>query len=400
LASRFSRTTRSLSNDTSRFALLAWLAGGLLLAGWLAWFFFGSVTVFEVSRRARLEVQQSAHSVSAVVPSKIVSSALALGQEVRAGDVLVELDASSEKLRLREEEARLAAIAPRVLSLRKEIASLGQAKGRDQQSALAATQSARFRSDEAAAAAEFARENERRLTEESRIGGVAQIEAARAHAETQKLSATRDAAGSEVRRMETDAQTRAYQAQAQIENLTRAIVAFEGDTATTQATIARLKQEIERHIVRAPVSGTLGDVAQLSAGAYVAEGQKLATIVPRGGLIIVADFAAASVLGRIHAGQPARLRLDAFPWAQFGTINATVTRVGTEIKDNLVRVEFQPTAESAPRIPLQHGLPGSVEVSIEKTSPAILVLRTAGQISTAPLQPLGTGTGGAAPAPQ
>jgi hypothetical protein len=47
---------------------------------------------------------------------------------------------------------------------------------------------------------------------------------------------------------------------------------------------------------------------------------------------------------------------------------------------------------------LQHGLPGTVEVSIEKTSPAILVLRTAGQVSTAPLQPLGTGV--AAPPPQ
>jgi len=397
LPSRFSRTTRSLSNDTSRFALLSWLAAGVLLAAWLAWFFFGSITIYEVSRRARVEVHQSAHTVSALVPSKIVTNALALGQEVRAGEVLVELDASSEKLRLREEEARLAAVGPRILSLKKEIAALEQARARDQQSALAATQAARFRGQEAAAGAEFAKDNERRLKEESRIGGVAQIEAARAHAETQKLSATSDAAASEVRRLETDAQTRAYQAQAQIENLTRTVVTFEGDIATTQATIARLKQEIERHIVRAPVSGTLGDVAQLGAGAYVAEGQKLATIVPRGGLIIVGEFAPAAVLGRIHAGQPARLRLDAFPWAQFGTIEATVSRVGTEIKDNLVRVEFAPTAASAPRIAMQHGLPGTVEVSIEKTSPAILVLRTAGQLAAGPMQPL-SGTG--EPAPQ
>jgi multidrug resistance efflux pump len=396
LPSRFSRTTRSLANDTSRFAMLAWLAGGLLLAGWLGWFFFGSVTVYEVSRHARLEVQQSAHTVSALVPSKVLSNSLALGQEVRAGDVLVELDAGSERLRLREEETRLNAIGPRILSLRKEISALEQAKARDQQSAAAATQSARFRGEEATAGVEFARDNERRLKDESSIGGVAQIEAARAHAETQKLSATRDAAASEIRRLEIDAQTRAYQHQAQIENLSRAIVVFEGDTDTTQATIARLKQEIDRHIVRAPVSGTLGDVAQLAAGAYVAQGQKLATVVPRGGLIIVADFAPGSVLGRIHPGQAARLRLEAFPWAQFGTIDATVTRVGTEIKDNLVRVEFAPTAALAPDITLQHGLPGAVEVSIEKTSPAILVLRTAGQLASGPLQPLGAAGGPAA----
>lgn len=377
--------------------MLTWLAGGVLLAGWLGWFFFGSVTVYEVSQHARLEVQQSAHSVSPLVPSKILANSLALGQEVRAGDVLVELDASAERLRLGEEEARLGSIAPRILSLRKEVASLEQAKGRDQQSALAATQAARSRSEEASAGVEFAKDNERRLKEESSIGGVAQIEAARAHAETQKLSASRDAAVSDIRRLETDAQTRAYQHQAQIENLTRAIVGFEGDVVTTQATIARLRQEIDRHIIRAPVSGTLGDVAQLGAGAYVAQGQKLATVVPRGGLVIVADFAPASVLGRIHAGQAARLRLDAFPWAQFGTIDAAVSRVASEIRDNLVRVEFVPNAASAPRIFMQHGLPGSVEVSIEKTSPAVLVLRTAGQLAAAPVQPL---SGFAGPAAQ
>jgi membrane fusion protein (multidrug efflux system) len=35
-------------------------------------------------------------------------------------------------------------------------------------------------------------------------------------------------------------------------------------------------------------------------------------------------------------------------------------------------------------VPLQHGLPGSVEVEVERASPAALTLRTAGQLLTAP----------------
>jgi membrane fusion protein, adhesin transport system len=386
LSSRFTRTTRSLAADTSRYAMFAWLAGGILLLAWLAWFFLARVTVYETSSRARLEVQQSAHPVAALVPSRIVANQLVLGQEVRAGEVLVELDAGSERMRLREEEARLQTIAPRIASLRKELASLGQAGGQDQQSALAAVASARARSAEAGAAVEFAADNERRLKEESGIGGVAQIEALRAHAETRKLSAARDASGSEIRRLETDAQTRGFQHQAQMENLSRAIVSLQGDASTTQATIARLTREIEKHLLRAPVSGTIGDVVQLREGAYVAEGQKLATVIPRGGLIIVADFAPASVLGRIHPGQSARMRLDGFPWAQFGSIDARVTRVGTEITNSLVRVEFAPAAASAPAIAMQHGLPGSIEVSVEETSPAVLVLRSAGQLTSGRMQ--------------
>ncbi|MDB5904638.1 MAG: Membrane fusion component of tripartite multidrug resistance system, partial [Betaproteobacteria bacterium] len=204
--------------------------------------------------------------------------------------------------------------------------------------------------------------------------------------ETQKLTATGEALVSDVRRIEMDAQTRGHQHQAQIENMKRSVVALEGERTTIQATIERLRQDIEKHLVRAPVAGTVGDVVPLRVGAYVAEGQKLATVVPRGGLVVIAEFTPAAVLGRIHPGQAARLRLDGFPWAQFGSIEATVSHVATEIRDNLVRVEFTPVSTSTGNIVMQHGLPGSVEVSIEKTTPAVLVLRAAGQMASKPMQ--------------
>jgi multidrug resistance efflux pump len=386
MAPHFGRTTRALASDTSRYAVVAWSLAGVMLVAWLGWFFLGSVTVYEVSNRARLEVQQSAHPVAALVPSRIVATSLALGQEVKPGDVLVELDATSEKLRLREEESRLTAIPPRIESLKKEIASLEQAKTEDQHSAVAAAQTARFRAKEAGAAVDFAKDNERRLKEESSFGSVAQIEALRARSETQKLTATGEALTSDVRRIEMDAQTRGHQHQAQIENMKRSIVSLEGERATTEATIARLRQDIEKHRVRSPVAGTIGDVVPLRIGAYVAEGQKLATVVPRGGLIVVAEFTPAAVLGRIHPGQAARLRLDGFPWAQFGSIEAQVSRVATEIRENLVRVEFTPVSTTTGNIVMQHGLPGSVEVSVEKTTPAVLVLRAAGQMASKPAQ--------------
>jgi membrane fusion protein (multidrug efflux system) len=386
MPAQFSRTTRALASDTSRYAMAAWLLAGVMLIGWLGWFFMGSVTVYELSKHARLEVQQSAHPVAALVPSRIVATTLALGQEVKPGDVLVELDALTEKLRLREEESRLAAIPPRVESLRKEIASLEQAKTEDRQSSIAAAQTARFRAREAGAAVDFAKDNERRLKEESSFGSVAQIEALRARSETQKLTASGEALASDVKRIEMDAQTRAHQHQAAIENMKRSVVSLEGEFQTTQATIARLKQDIEKHLVRAPIAGTVGDVVPLRIGAYVAEGQKLATVVPRGGLIVVAEFNPAAVLGRLHEGQSARLRLDGFPWAQFGSIEARVSRVATEIRENLVRVEFTLVAASTRNIVMQHGLPGSVEVSVEETTPAVLVLRAAGQMSSKPMQ--------------
>ncbi|MBP8310378.1 MAG: HlyD family efflux transporter periplasmic adaptor subunit, partial [Burkholderiaceae bacterium] len=367
MAAQFSRTTRALASDNSRLSLAIWLAALVLLGGWLTWFCFGRVTLFEVSRQARIEVQQAAHPVAALMPSRILSTSLAIGQEIRAGDLLVELDANTERLRLGEEKMRLAGVPARIASLRKEIALREQAEAKEQRAAVAARLAARFKVDEADATVTFARDQERRLREESQFGSVPKVEAQRAATEAQESAAVRDGLNADLRRMESDAQTRTSQNQAQVETLNRSVVELEAEMATTRATIARLESDIDKHLIRAPIDGRIGDVVPLRAGAVVAAGQKLASVVPRGAFIVVGEFNPSSVLGRIRPGQLGRLRLDGYPWAQYGTIEARVARVGADIRDNLVRVEFTPEPASAARIVLQHGLPGSIEVSVDET---------------------------------
>src|SRR5208282_1645668 len=105
----------------------------------------------------------------------------------------------------------------------------------------------------------------------------------------------------------------------------------------------------------------------------------LAAVVPTGELRIVASFQPADALGRIQTGQPARLRLEGFPWTEYGSISATVTHVGSEVRDGRIRVELAVNPRSASRIPMQHGLPGAVQVEVERISPASLVLRVVGR---------------------
>jgi multidrug resistance efflux pump len=380
LPSSFSRTTRSLANDSSRYAVIAWLIAVSILAGWLSWFFFAQITVYEISSKARLEVNQSAHPIASLVSGKIVSSRLSLGQEVQAGEVLAELDASSEKLRLHEEESRLQALPPQIASIQKQIAALEQAKSEDQQASHAVTQSARSRHKEAVAAAEYAKEHERRLNKMLKSGAIPLIEDLRAKAELQKLSFARDALSMDIHRTELEARTRINHEQAEIENLKRDAARLNGELETARMTVARLKQDIEKHLIVSPAAGQIGSVASLQAGAYIAVGEKLGTVVPHSELRIVAEFPPAAVLGRIHPGQASRMRLDGFPWAQFGTIPAKVSRVGSEIRENQVRVEFTPELAEKSLIMMQHGLPGTIEVTIEKISPAVMVLRASGQL--------------------
>jgi multidrug resistance efflux pump len=181
--------------------------------------------------------------------------------------------------------------------------------------------------------------------------------------------------------------------------LRREIAMLEGEMVSIQAVIARLEEEVEQHRIRAPVAGEIGEVAPLKAGGVVNAGEVLATLIPAGELRLVADFDPATVLGRVQPGQVGELRLDAFAWTQYGVIRARVVGVGREIRNGRVRVDLLPDVAGHANIPLQHGLPGTVEIAIERTTPALLVLRAAGRMLARPAATDPQGGAGDAAAP-
>lgn len=367
--------------NSPRLTLTALCVALLGLVLWLAWFLFGSVTLYEVSRQARLESGASAREVSALQAGRLVATHLEIGRQVHAGDVLAEFEAGPDVLRAREEEARLNAFPDKIAALRHEIEATQAAMDDDQRAAKASLQSAQARQREAAAGADFARDNERRMKAEGAAGGVAEVDALRATSEARKAASVAEALSADARKIDLDGRTRTRQSAAQIAELQRTLVSLEADAAGSKDTLERLNLQIEAHRVRAPVDGVVGEVMAARPGAYVAEGQKLATIVPAGRLVIVAQLDPATALGRIRPGQPARVRLDGYPWTQYGVLEARVVRVAGEGRDNGLQVELAPIAN--PRLApfLRHGLTGRAEIAVEKVSPAVLLMRSAGQVS-------------------
>ncbi len=126
------------------------------------------------------------------------------------------------------------------------------------------------------------------------------------------------------------------------------------------------------------MSGRLGNIASLQVGDVVKAGDVLATVVPDEDVHIVAEFAPADAVGRILPGQPARVRLNGFSWLEFGMLEAQVRHVASEPRDGTIRVELLIGARRLARVPVQHGLPGSVDVRIDRATPWSLLLRSVG----------------------
>jgi membrane fusion protein (multidrug efflux system) len=371
---------RSLDADGFRFPAAGLLLIAVILGSWMAWFCFSRVALYEVTGTARLEVDQAAHPVASQVFGRVVTTHLELGREVQRGDVLVELDTNEQRLQIIEEQTRVSAISHQLAALRGELAAEQQAAAETHQSAPVALDEARARYEEAAAAARAGAEEARRLAQLRTEGIVSDMEAIRSQAEAQKRQAAADALRIAINRQDKDQHVRESDRQVRQENLKREMAALEGEIMTKTATIERLRQTVEQRRILAPAAGRLGEVADLRIGAVVRDGDKLGAIVPPGQLRVVAEYPPSAVLGRIRAGQPARLRLEGFPWTEYGKVAATVARVGSEPRSGQVRVELAIDPNSSSHIPLQHGLPGAIEVEVERVSPAALALRAVGKM--------------------
>ena len=206
----------------------------------------------------------------------------------------------------------------------------------------------------------------------------------KAESEAGRLKAVVAALEVGVSRIPQEQSARDRERDVRVARLQGEIAALEAQRETLRAEGDRLTYEIERRHIRAPVDGRVGEARNIRIGAVATEGDRLGSIVSDGHLLIVAQYPAQAAIGRIRAGAPATLRLEGFPWAEFGTVSATVARVAQEVRDGKVRVELALSDGSSFHGNLQHGMPGTVEVTVEGISPLRLALRTAGQWLTQP----------------
>ena len=372
----FFRTMRSIQGDGFGPSVALLAAGALLLGALVAWLLAAEVAVYERTDLLRLEVAQAVAPVAARAGGRVVVSRLALGREVEKDEVLVQLDSEREELLLREGRARLQQIRAQMEPLLGEIALRERAPAQTQQTGRAEADEARARYREATTLARIADGETARAKQLLAQGLLAPAEAEQKSANAEAKRAEAEALRIAIDRTEAEYRRRVGDLEAEVGRLRRERVSLEAQQVVEQEVIGRLEHEIELRRIRAPVGGIIGEAVSLQAGAVLKEGERVGAVVPPGNLKAVAEFAPAAI-GRLKVGQPARLRLEGFPSIQYGTTPAVVDSVGAEPREGRVRVELRVVSES-PAIPFQHGLPGSVEVEVERVHPITLVLRATG----------------------
>ena len=91
-------------------------------------------------------------------------------------------------------------------------------------------------------------------------------------------------------------------------------------------------------MLRAPVAGTVAYFRELRANQAVGASEALVAVVPDGGGLVGRVTLSGIGAGKVEAGQRVIMRLDGFPYREYGTLSGRVARVS--------ELGFQPDART------------------------------------------------------
>ena len=97
--------------------------------------------------------------------------------------------------------------------------------------------------------------------------------------------------------------------------------------------LAKATAKLERTKLVAPIDGIAQQLTVTTIGQVVTTGQQLLVITPGEGPIQVEALVANLDIGFVKIGQPAVIKVDAFPFTRFGTLKGKVARIAQQAVD-------------------------------------------------------------------
>jgi membrane fusion protein (multidrug efflux system) len=340
----------------------------------------------KVSSQGRIEPHNAVYRLEPPAAGRVVRSMLNLDAEVKEGELLIEFDTRSEQLELEQSKATAAAQKQELTIIRDQIANKKDEFAASGLVDEVAIREAEEREGEFAPRHRLA-EQRAELAQKSPSGSISELEKLERLTEVDALDSASRAQGLEIVRLRREQAVKRQTLTAQLLGLRREELRVEGQLRELKVAIDRLAYQIEKKHYRAPSSGRLVDVVELAAGDFIADGQRLGTVLATNAEVRVRARFPKEMVGIIQPGQTAQLKLDGYPWTIYGTVPARVTRVGTEpgitatpeAIPGTVRVELDIQTPADPRIQLQHGLTAEVDVEVARVSPLALLLRSLGE---------------------
>lgn len=335
----------------------------------LVWACLGQIDIVAVAQ-GRIVVSQRTKTLQPLETSVVKAIHVKDGDKVQAGQLLVELDATNSQADgKRVDQERGAAVGD---SLRAQAVLLSLEKGgspslprdttlspvehlsaRTQLAAEWADISAKLAKLEAEIARRraeistaeqllnklnttlpLARQREtdyKALSEQGYVAGHAGQDRTRERIELERDQATAQARAKEAQAVlsESEFARSAYRAET-LRNLRDRLAQSELKSGQLGEEAIKAKQRSALTQLRAPVAGTVQQLAIHTAGGVVTPAQVLLVVVPDDAAVTAEVTVDNKDVGFVSAGQEAEIKLETFPFTRYGTVHAKVTTISAD----------------------------------------------------------------------
>jgi adhesin transport system membrane fusion protein len=102
------------------------------------------------------------------------------------------------------------------------------------------------------------------------------------------------------------------------------------DLRNLQTSLPALSDKVERADIRAPVKGVINRLLVTTIGGVVKPGEPIAEIVPAEDQLVIEVRIRPQDIGFVRTGMPARVKLTAYDYSIFGSMEGTVTQIGAD----------------------------------------------------------------------
>ncbi|HEY0141151.1 MAG TPA: HlyD family efflux transporter periplasmic adaptor subunit [Thermoanaerobaculia bacterium] len=379
MALLFSRTLRSLAASSARRRRAALVTGVVVLLAWGVWAVAARVSIVAVSTRARLEARRAVQRIAAPSSGRVVRANLALGQQVRRGEVLIELDGGEEGIRRSRFESDVENLTRRIGAINAQIAATRDAAAAQLRSAESKLRQARESSEEARQLASINREKAKRSAALSRDGLIsptaAEDDLRRADADDARVRSF-VAAEEEVRKAAQEAEAGAL---ARLREIESDRIELEQQLAAARNSLRATDLAIERLRVRAPVDGRVTSSTEPKTGVWLAAGETLCSIVPDDPVEVAAWFRLES-MPLIRGGQEASIWVNGLTPNSRTILRASVIAIEHDPSGDEFKVRLRLDPKSVPQRGADQGFPAVAVVEVQRLSPLQALFRAAGMV--------------------
>lgn len=124
------------------------------------------------------------------------------------------------------------------------------------------------------------------------------------------------------------------EAQQKIKQLELEIGEVKGNMADTKTLLASAQTKVKQNYLKAPVNGIVSSLGIERAGKVVQAGETVVEIAPQGSPLVLSAVLPNDKAGLVREGMPVQVKLDAYPYQDYGIIPGRVNFISADSKSD------------------------------------------------------------------